>query len=41
VERFRSAFDHETEHVAKVRGWCESLTLADAKPRKPSSAKSH
>ena len=39
AERFRKALDRESEHVAKVRGWCESLGLADAKPRKPS--KSH
>ena len=41
AERFRKALDRETEHVAKVRGWCESLSLADAKPRKPSTGKSH
>jgi ferritin-like metal-binding protein YciE len=41
VERFRKALDHETEHVAKVRGWFESLTLADAQPRKQSTKKSH
>jgi len=41
VERFRKALDHETEHVAKVRGWCESLTLADAQPRALSTKKSH
>ena len=41
VERFRKALDREGEHVAKVRGWCESLSLADAKPRKPSTGKSH
>jgi ferritin-like metal-binding protein YciE len=41
VERFRKALDHETEHVAKVRGWYESLTLADAQPREQSTKKSH
>lgn len=41
VERFRKALDHETEHVAKVRGWYESLTLADAQPRETSTKKSH
>jgi ferritin-like metal-binding protein YciE len=41
VERFRKALDHETEHVAKVRGWVESLTLADAQPREQSTKKSH
>jgi ferritin-like metal-binding protein YciE len=41
VERFRTALDHETEHVAKVRGWFESLTLADAQPREQSTKKSH
>jgi rubrerythrin len=30
AERFRKALDHETEHVTKVRGWYESLSLADA-----------
>jgi ferritin-like metal-binding protein YciE len=41
VERFRHALDHETEHLAKVRGWYESLTLAAAQPREPSTKKSH
>jgi ferritin-like metal-binding protein YciE len=41
VERFRRALDHETEHVAKVRGWCESLTLTAAQPRKQPTKKSH
>lgn len=41
AERFRNALDREAEHVAKVRGWCESLSLADAKPREPSTGKSH
>ena len=40
VERFRKARERETEHVAKVRGWCEALTLADAQPQAP-PAKSH
>jgi ferritin-like metal-binding protein YciE len=39
VERFRTALDHETEHVAKVRGWFESLTLAAAQPREQSTKK--
>jgi ferritin-like metal-binding protein YciE len=30
AERFRRALDHETEHVTKVRGWYETLSLADA-----------
>jgi ferritin-like metal-binding protein YciE len=41
AERFRTALDHETEHVAKVRGWFESLTFADAQPREQSTKKSH
>jgi ferritin-like metal-binding protein YciE len=41
VERFRHALDRETEHVAKVRGWFESLTLAAAQPREQSTKKSH
>jgi rubrerythrin len=41
AERFRKALDHETEHVAKVRGWYESLTLADAEPGELSTGKSH
>jgi bacterioferritin (cytochrome b1) len=41
TERFRHALDRETEHVAKVRGWFESLTLADAQPREQSTKKSH
>ena len=41
VERFRRALEHETEHVAKVRGWCESLTLSAAQPRKQPTKKSH
>lgn len=41
AERFRKALDREAEHVAKVRGWCESLSLGDAKPRKPPTRKSH
>jgi ferritin-like metal-binding protein YciE len=41
VERFRKALDHETEHLVKVRGWYESLTLADAQVRGTSSKKSH
>lgn len=28
VERFRKARDRENQHVAKVRGWFETLTLA-------------
>jgi ferritin-like metal-binding protein YciE len=41
AERFRKALDHETEHVAKVRGWHESLTLGDGEAREPSTGKSH
>jgi ferritin-like metal-binding protein YciE len=41
AERFRTALDRETQHVAKVRGWYQSLTLADAEPREPSTGKSH
>ena len=41
VERFRKALDHETEHVVKVRGWYESLTLAAVQPREQSTKKSH
>jgi ferritin-like metal-binding protein YciE len=41
AERFRKALDRETEHLAKVRGWCESLTLADTQRQEPSSKKSH
>jgi hypothetical protein len=36
AERFRKALDREAEHVAEVRGWCESLSS----PRKPSTGKS-
>jgi hypothetical protein len=39
VSRFREARERETEHVAKVRGWCESLMLA-AEPKVP-TGKSH
>jgi ferritin-like metal-binding protein YciE len=28
VERFRKALQHENEHLAKVRSWFESLTMA-------------
>jgi rubrerythrin len=35
AERFQKAREHETEHVAKVRGWYESLALADATGRSP------
>jgi ferritin-like metal-binding protein YciE len=41
AQRFRKALDREAEHVAKVRGWCESLSLGAAKPRKPSTRNSH
>lgn len=41
AKRFRKALNRESEHVARVRGWCESLGLADEKLRKSSSAKSH
>jgi rubrerythrin len=40
AERFRHALERETEHVAKVRSWCERLTFAHAQPREP-AAKSH
>ena len=40
AERFRKALDHENEHVAKVRGWFESLSLADTTGRKP-TGRSH
>jgi hypothetical protein len=40
ADRFRTALGRETEHVAKVRSWCESLTFADAQLREP-AAKSH
>ncbi len=40
VERFRKALQNETEHVAKVRAWCETLTLADAEGEAP-SGKAH
>jgi ferritin-like metal-binding protein YciE len=40
AERFRKALDHETEHLAKVRGWYESLSLADASGREL-TGKSH
>jgi ferritin-like metal-binding protein YciE len=40
VVRFRQARERETEHLAKVRGWCETLTLADAGPQAP-TGKSH
>jgi ferritin-like metal-binding protein YciE len=40
VARFRKALERETEHVAKVRGWCVSLTLANAEPQVP-AGKSH
>jgi ferritin-like metal-binding protein YciE len=41
AERFSKALEHENEHVAKVRGWCESLVFADAQARKPLAGKSH
>jgi hypothetical protein len=28
VVRFRKALQHENEHLAKVRNWYESLTMA-------------
>ena len=37
AERFRKALDHETEHVAKVRGWYETLALPDAMGQQASS----
>ena len=33
MERFRKALEHENEHVTKVRGWYESLTLGSAAAR--------
>jgi hypothetical protein len=40
VERFRTALARENEHLVKVRGWCENLTLADSQPRER-TGKSH
>lgn len=40
VERFRHALEHENEHVAKVRGWYESLTLASGEVATKAKAKS-
>jgi hypothetical protein len=40
AERFRKALARENDHVATVRGWCESLALADAQPPK-ATGKSH
>jgi ferritin-like metal-binding protein YciE len=40
AERFRQALDREIEHVAKVRGWYESLMLPDAETLK-ATEKSH
>jgi hypothetical protein len=40
AKRFRDALVRENEHLAKVRGWCESLSLTDAEPGKR-TAKSH
>jgi len=33
ARRFAQALGHENEHLAKVRSWYETLTLASAKPR--------
>jgi ferritin-like metal-binding protein YciE len=33
VERFRKALENENEHVSKVRGWYEGLTLASGELR--------
>jgi rubrerythrin len=41
VERFRKARDRENEHLARVRGWFETLTLAAGERRSGKKAKSH
>jgi rubrerythrin len=41
VERFRKARDRENEHVAKVRGWFETLTLAASERRWTKKSRSH
>jgi rubrerythrin len=40
VERFRKARDRENEHVAKVRGWFETLTIASER-RSAKKSRSH
>ena len=40
VERFRKARDRENEHVAKVRGWFETLTLGSSE-RTAKKSRSH
>ena len=40
AERFRHALEHENEHVAKVRGWYESLALATGELATQGKAKS-
>ena len=40
AKRFRDALVRENEHLAKVRSWCESLSLTDAESGKR-TAKSH
>jgi rubrerythrin len=37
MERFRKALEHENEHVTKVRGWYESLTLGSTPARRKKS----
>jgi rubrerythrin len=41
VERFRKARDRENEHVAKVRGWFETLTLATSERQPARTSRSH
>jgi rubrerythrin len=41
VQRFRKARDRENEHLAKVRGWFESLTLVTRERQSAKKAKSH
>jgi hypothetical protein len=40
AKRFREALVRENDHLAKVRGWCESLSLTGAEPGER-TAKSH
>jgi hypothetical protein len=41
VERFRKARDRENEHVAKVRGWFETLTLASSDRKSAKASRAH
>jgi len=41
VDRFRKARDRENEHVAKVRGWYETLTLASSDRKAAKASKAH